>query len=55
MSLVDFEDERGYLWEAPDDEGRIRVRDYDGDLATWLDPGDDGYDEALALFKGIGQ
>lgn len=46
-----FEDERGYFWEAPDDGGRIRVVDYDGNLAMWLDPGEDGYDEALAQFN----
>lgn len=49
--MNDIEDERGYLWEAPDDEGRIRVRDLDGDLVTWLDPGDDGYDDAIARFE----
>ncbi len=49
---IDIEDDRGNLWEAPDDEGRIRVRDLDGDLVTWYDPGDDGYDDALARFEG---
>lgn len=43
----DYEDERGYLWEAPDDEGRIRVRDIDGDVVTWFDPGDAEYGDAL--------
>lgn len=51
VKLQDFEDERGYLWEAPDDEGRIRVRDLDGNSVTWYDPGDEGYDEAVARFK----
>lgn len=43
----DYEDGRGYLWEAPDDEGRIRVRDFDGDLVEWYDPEDSDYAHAL--------
>lgn len=78
MSFTDFADDRGNLWEAPEDgacilseaailagrdddcsthdhePGRIRVRDLDGDLVTWFDPGDEGYDEAIARFRSRG-
>ena len=43
-----FEDERGNLYEVPDDDGRIRVSDLDGDTVSWYDPGDDGYDSLAA-------
>lgn len=49
----DFEDERGYLWEAPDGDGRIRVRDFDGNTVTWYDPGDDGYADAIVRLQSI--
>lgn len=54
MNYTDFEDNSGNLWEAPDDQDRIRVRDVDGDLVTWYDPGDEGYDEAIARFETRG-
>lgn len=73
--FAEFEDERGYLWEPPengdcilseadilagrDDDcdlhdhepGRIRVRDVDGNSVAWYDPGDEGYDEAIARVR----
>ena len=47
----DVEDDEGNLYEAPDDDGRIRVRDLYGNLVAWYDPDDADYEGVLSRFR----
>jgi hypothetical protein len=50
-----YEFDTGVCAEYPDDEGRIRLRDGDGDLSGWYNIGDDEWAGVAELFGNIAE